>query len=105
VIRYANLSWEAVFRAAQGELIGSWVGWEWSFFEFSAGRWRQLLPENKKETENYNKLPELVWSQAEKFSEKLREACQLGEEFGPEQLSWTNQPEFRKSRKSVLIQQ
>jgi hypothetical protein len=37
-----------------------------AFTQFSTGQQRQLKPENKKESE-------LVWGQAEKFSEKLRE--------------------------------
>jgi hypothetical protein len=33
-----------------------------------------MKPENEKEPEDYNKLPELVWSQADQSSDKLREA-------------------------------
>jgi hypothetical protein len=31
-------------------------------------------PENEKELEGYNRLPELVWSQAKQFSQKLKDA-------------------------------
>jgi hypothetical protein len=39
----------------------------------NGGQQRQLKPANKKEAENYKKLPELVGGQAEQFREALRE--------------------------------
>jgi hypothetical protein len=82
------------------------VNWSWvyKFKQFSVGQQRQLKPENKKEPEDSNKFPEFVWGQAkqsnsERSWEKPGWISQLGEEFEPEQLSWTSQPEFRKTRR------
>ena len=64
-------------------------------------RQRQNEPENEKEPEDSNGLLKSVWGQAEQFRgwEKPDGVSQLGEEFEPEQLSWTSQPEFRKQKK------
>ena len=51
--------------------------WSWINFWLHAVQGRSaeaVKPENKKEPEDWNKLPELVSGQAEQFGEKLREA-------------------------------
>lgn len=40
----------------------------------NGGQQRQLKPANKKEAENYKKLPELVGGQAEPFSQRQKVA-------------------------------
>jgi hypothetical protein len=54
-------------------------------------------------TRRLEHMPKVVLGQAKQFSQRLREKrdfiSQFGEEFEPEPLSGTSQPEFRKSLK------
>jgi hypothetical protein len=110
-IGYAQLSWEErrkgcclreQCRGGRGEkFYQDIIERQFAEREQARHRWRQNESENEKEPEDYNRLPELVWSQGEQFSQSPREKpkwiCQLEEGFEPEQLSWNSQQKTRKS--------
>lgn len=63
--------------------------------------------ENEKESEDDNRLLVLVWAQKHnnlgRGWGKSDWIGQVGEDFGPEELSWASQPEFRKKQKRVNL--